>query len=85
MSFAMGIDALRCIGFGGCCGGRRCVGGCLTVILEEIGLRNGVTLNERLDGNGECVGLVRGSDLGGAGEAGTEFVKARAGGIQDPS
>jgi hypothetical protein len=48
-------------------------GGGFAVVLEEFILGDGIALDQGLDGNGEGVGLVRGGDLGGAGEAGTEI------------
>ncbi len=47
--------------------------GSLAVILEEAGLLRGIAHDQRLNGDGEGVRLVRGGDLGGAGEAGTEI------------
>ncbi len=48
-------------------------GGRLAVILEESGFLCRIAHDQRLNGDGEGVRLVRGGDLGGAGEAGTEI------------
>jgi hypothetical protein len=67
------VDALDEDGFGlGADGGCRSRTGFAGVGGESLFGGSGVALDERLDGDGEGVGLVRGGDLGGGGEAGTK-------------
>ena len=69
------VDALDELGLGGCAGGSGCAAsGRLAAVCGEDFLCGGVSLDERLDGDGEGVGLVGGGDLCGGGEAGAEVV-----------
>ena len=75
-------DALGQVGLDGIGAGGDVDGDRLALIGGERLLDGGIALDQRLDGDGEGVGLVRGGDLGGGGEAGAELVEVGAGGVE---